>query len=76
MGKCDNLAGSKGIFSYKRLWDNAFAFNKNKIFYIHSSKNGETPCQGAELDNVTIINAAIDSEYIMLATTNGLWAAK
>lgn len=74
--KCNNFAGSRGLFSYKRLADDILAFNENKIFYIQSSKTDETPCQAAELDNLTIINAAINSEYIMLATTNGLWAAK
>ena len=72
---CDYTRDAKFIFSYEGQGDKTYFFNKNKIYRILISNYNNQLCVGAKLNNITINAAAINSNYIMLATSNGLWSA-
>ena len=68
---CENRR--KIMFSYKDgTFDmELYFFHKKKIFYL--SLNPRKPCLRSNL-NVTINAGAMNQAYILLATSNGLWA--
>lgn len=75
-GGCNYTLDTKIIFSYQGEGDVTYFFNENKVYRTLLGSDFDNLCLGAKLENITINAAAINNDYIMLATSNGLWSSK
>ena len=74
---CSYRPDTKFIFRPEEFSQLSYFFNKNKIYRLSMEGDSHPKvCLHAKLENVTINAGAVNSDYIMLATTNGLWISK
>lgn len=73
---CEYRFNDKCVFTYKGKAEDKeiYIFNQNKIYAFRIGY--DSVCLKAQLENVTINAAAVNFNYIMLATSDGLWAAE
>ena len=73
---CEYRFNDKCVFNYEGRAEDGetYVFNKNKIYAFRIGS--DRVCLKAKLENVTINAAATNFNYIMLATTDGLWVAE
>ncbi|XP_033214499.1 uncharacterized protein LOC117171360 [Belonocnema kinseyi] len=73
---CNYSLDARFILSCEGTGDVAYFFNKNSVYRTLLRSNSEYSCLIAKLGNINITAAAINNNYIILATSDGLWFSK